>query len=96
MSLPTLAAVALVATMLSQSQKAKCAATVKSQTPGGHHTDRPTGPSQMHVDPPQRTALRNDAVGETPAEIDAYLRGTYAREACSHPGVQSVAGKAAA
>ena len=97
MSLPTLAAVALAALVLSQSA-AKFAAksSLPGQTPGGHAIERPTRPSQMWIDKPVNTALRNDAIGRNSTEIDNYLRQQYMREAAAHPGVHLVAGKAVA
>ena len=50
----------------------------------------------MWVDRPQNTVLRNDAQGNNPYEIDAYLREIYMREAAVHPGVRLVAGQAVA
>ena len=95
MSLPTLALIALVATMLSSSPAKKAVQTAHSrQTPGGHHLTRPTGPSRIWVDRPINTVLRNDAQGETPEQIDRYIRSTYATEATAHPGVRLVAGQA--
>ena len=99
MSLPTLAAVALVGTMLSQSKKTPkqvVKSSLKGQTLGGHALTRPTMPSQIWVDRPQNTVLRNDAVGNDPHEVDAYLRQIYYREAALHPGVRLVAGQAIA
>lgn len=100
MSLPALAAAALVVTMLAQSKKKSPKQVVKTahrgQTPGGHYLTRPTNPSQMWVDRPQNTTLRNDAQGQDPHAIDAYLREIYSREATCHPGVRLVAGQAVA
>ena len=97
MSLPAIALVALGAVMLNTHSKPAVQATKQAQrgmTPGGHHLTRPTGPSQMWVDKPQNTGLRNDAKGRNPTEIDHYMRKTYMTEAATHPGVRLVAGKA--
>lgn len=97
MSLPTVALIALVVTMLSNSQTKRIVKEAHmGQTPGGHSQDRPTGPSQMWIDRPVNTVLRNDAKGDSPSDIDRYLRTTYMTEAASHPGVRLVAGKAVA
>lgn len=103
MNLPTLSAIALVATMLSQSKKTPAQVVqsgLKSQsTPGGHPLNRPTGPSQLWVDKPVNTTLRNDAGAirnDTTAGIASYLKETYMREARTHPGVRLVAGQAVA
>ena len=54
-------------------------------------------PSQMWVDRPMNTILRNDLIGgDNPHAIDEYLRKTYASEAATHPGVRLVAGQAIA
>ena len=95
MSLPALAAIALGVTMLSSTPAKKAAKTAhKGQTPGGHHLTRPTGPSQMWVDRPINTVLRNDAQANSTTGIDRYIRQTYMKEAASHPGVRLVAGQA--
>ena len=98
MSLPQLAAAALGLTMLAstKSTKQKVKQAHNGQTPGGHYLTRPTGPSLMWVDKAENTTLRNDAQGDTPTEIDAYLRDTYLREAAQHPGVRLVAHAAVA
>ena len=98
MNLPLLAAIALGATMLTSKNPAKAVVrqSQKGMTPGGHALTRPTGPSQMWVDRPENTVLRNDAKGRTPVQIDRYLRQTYATEAAMHPGVRLVAGTATA
>ena len=54
-------------------------------------------PSNIWVDKPQNTALRDDrleGVRDTRG-IDTYLRETYAREAAGHPGVRLAAVSAA-
>jgi hypothetical protein len=90
-----LAAIALGVTMLSSTSAKKAVKTAHSgQTPGGHHLTRPMGPSQMWVDRPINTVLRNDAQADNPAKIDSYIRQTYMTEAASHPGVRLVAGQA--
>ena len=100
MSLLTLAAIALVATLLSQTNKTPTQVVktgLQGQSKqGGHPLKRPTGPSQMWVDRPINTSLRNDAQGQTPEQIEAYLQRTYASEASVHPGVRLVAGQAVA
>lgn len=95
MSLPTLAAVALAATVLMQPPAKKAArSALGGQTPGGHSLTRPTGPSQMWVDRPINTVLRNDAKGSNTDQIDRHIRQTYMTEASMHPGVRLVAGQA--
>lgn len=92
-----LAALALGVTMLSNARtpaKKAVKSALNGQIPGGHSLTRPTGPSQMWVDRPINTALRNDAKGNNPTEIDRYLRQTYMTEAAAHPGVRLVAGQA--
>ena len=96
MTLVTIAAIALIGTMLMNQKSPKKIAqqTFNSQVPGGHSLTRPTQPSQMWVDRPHNTILRNDAQSDNVHGIDAYLRGTYTREAAVHPGVRLVAGQA--
>ena len=99
MSVPMLATAALGLTMLISASKPANRAVRSAhsgQTPGGHSMDRPTGPSQMWVDRPINTVLRNDARGGNFEAINAYIRDTYATEAASHPGVRLVAGQAVA
>ena len=93
MSLPSLALIALVATALNSQTPAKRAVKTapSGQTPGGQPVGRP---SQMWVDRPINTVLRNDAKGDNPAAIDSYIRTPYMTEASTHPGVRLVAGKA--
>jgi len=95
MNVPMLAAGALLVMILSQSPAKKAVKSAHSgQTPGGHYLTRPTGPSQMWVDRPVNTVLRNDVQADDPTGIDRYIRQTYMTEAASHPGVRLVAGKA--
>ena len=60
-------------------------ANVRQQEPSG------LTPQQIWVDKPVNTALRNDAVGNTPRAIHDYLDGVYEKEAAQHPGVRLVA-----
>ena len=91
MAVPAIALAALVATSLrGKTPRTLAAENSKTQVPGGHYTNRPTVPSRMWIDRPINTILRNDAVGDTPAQIDAYLRQTYTQEAATHPGVRLV------
>ena len=89
--LPLLALIALGLVVMSSGSPSK--KLVEEQVPGGHSLTRPTGPSQMWVDRAVNTVLRNDAKGETPAEIDRYLKRTYASEVDCHPGVTMLAGQ---
>ena len=95
MSVPALAAIVLGVVLYNQSRPTKKVVR-EAQTgmmPGGHALTRPTGPSQMWVDRPQNTVLRDDTVkGGLVEDIDAYIRSTYKKEAECHPGVQLVAG----
>lgn len=95
-----LALLALAATVLNSSSKTATTLALQNsqqQKLGGHTLTRPTGPTQMWVDRPQNTTLRNDAkCCDSVDEIDRYLRKTYATEAATHPGVRLVAEYAAA
>ena len=96
MEAPQLAMLALIGTALWTQVPASKAGKLavqnrQQQTPGGHPMDRATYPSQIWVDKAVNTTLRNDAKGNTPAEIDAYLRSVYQQEAASHPGVRMLA-----
>ena len=93
MNVPLVALAALMGSMLwtTKSAKSLAAQNVAQQTPGGHAMTRPTMASQMWVDTAVNTALRNDAVGSHPNDVDAYLRNIYRMEAASHPGVRLIA-----
>ena len=59
-----LALLALAATVLNSSSKTATTLALQNsqqQKLGGHTLTRPTGPTQMWVDRPQNTTLRNDA-----------------------------------
>ncbi len=95
MSLPILAAAVVATTYLMShgSSKKLAAQMVTQQTPGGRIAS--LGHEHlMHVDKAQNTSLRNDAIGDSPAEISAHLKRTYASEAATHPGVRLVAASA--
>lgn len=101
MSVPVLVAAALAATVLYRNSLAhKTKETIKSQTPGGHPTTRPTAPSALQIDKPVNTTLRNDIVQwagdvqSTLANISHFLTGTSASEAAMHPGVSHAANAA--
>ena len=65
---------------------------VDSTLPGGNEDTFPTNfGTSIWVDRPVNTALRNDAVGNNPGQIQAWVKRTYATEAAVHPGVQLVA-----
>ena len=67
-------------------------AEVDSTLPGGNEDTFPTNfGTSIWVDRPVNTALRNDAVGNNPDQIQAFLKRTYTTEAAVHPGVQLVA-----
>ena len=83
---PTLAGVALLLMMLSSPSRKK----PKSECNRCHYT--PTKEEGIFIDNPINTNQRNDAQGNNPREIRAYLSNVFTTEAALHPGVRRVAG----
>lgn len=87
-AVPVAATLLVAAIALSNSPAASLAHKNKKQ-----QKQKTSLPSNMWVDTPQNTALRNDRVdgAQSTREIDEHVRETYKREAASHPGVHLAA-----
>lgn len=89
LNLPTIALLALGATVLMSSQRPPPEMLQGKET----GAQREHG-EQISVDPPTLSRHRNDYAGETPEQIHKHLHRVRHHHAKMHPGVRLIAGSA--
>jgi hypothetical protein len=92
MNLPLIAGMGAAAYFMaspvrSKVKQALLGTTQPQETSATKSQSKPTGPSQMHIDPPVTTVGRNDKKSETLAGIANDLQAQAQKEAEEHPEV---------